>query len=147
MKILSIGLLLVCCSLLWAQSQSDVKQVEFSKVSRGYEEHVRVNADSVHVLIHDLRGDKAPVNFSRKIEESEWVNVAALMKSIKVKEIEALPSPSMNRATDAAMHGTLKLTVNNGKSYVHGFDDENPHESLRPLLTAVRDISGRKETK
>jgi hypothetical protein len=147
MKTLSIGLLLVCCTLLWAQSQSDIKQIEFSKISRGYEEHVRIKADSVHVLIHDIRGDKAPVNFSRKLEQSEWVNLMEVMKSIKVKEIETLPTPSMKRATDAAMHGTLTLTVNNGQSYAHGFDDENPHESLKPLLKAVRDISGRKETK
>lgn len=147
MKKLSIGLLLVCCKLLWAQNKSEIKQIEFSKVSRGYEEHVRIKADSVHVLVHDIRGDKAPVNFSRKTEEAEWVGLMEILQSIKVKEIETLPSPSMKRASDAAMHGTLTLTTNSGKSYSHGFDDENPHDALKPLLKAVREISGQKETK
>lgn len=147
MKKLSIGLLLVCCTLLWAQSKMEIKQIEFSKISRGYEEHVRIKADSVHVFIHDLRGDKAPVNFSRMTEEAEWVGLMEILKSIKVNEIETLPSPSMKRASDGAMHGTLTLTEKTGKSYSHGFDDENPHDSLKPLLKAVREISGRRETK
>jgi hypothetical protein len=108
---------------------------------------VRIKADSVHVLVHDIRGEKAPVNFSRKTEESEWTRLLEIMKTIKEKEIETLPSPSMKRASDAAMHGTLTVTTNSDKTYSHGFDDENPHDSLRPLLKAVREISGQKETK
>jgi hypothetical protein len=147
MKKLTIGLLLVCCTVLGAQNKSAIKQIEFSKISRGYEEHVRIKADSVHVLVHDIRGEKAPVNFSRKTEESEWTRLLEIMKTIKEKEIETLPSPSMKRASDAAMHGTLTVTTNSDKTYSHGFDDENPHDSLRPLLKAVREISGQKETK
>lgn len=147
MKTVSIALLLVCCTLLWAQHNAQIKQVEFSKISRGYEEHVRIKADSVHVLVHDIRGDKAPVNFSRKLEETEWVRLMDIVKAVKLNEIEALPSPSMKRATDAAMHGTLTITTNTEESYSHGFDDENPHDSLKALLKVVREISGRKETK
>ncbi|HEY0743829.1 MAG TPA: hypothetical protein VGD40_20330 [Chryseosolibacter sp.] len=147
MKKLSIGLLLLCCTLLWAQSKLDIKEIEFSKIARGYEEHVRVNPDSVHVLIHDVRGEKPATNFSRKLEKEEWVKLMDIAKSIKVSEIESLPSPTMKRASDAAMHGTLTLTTGKDKSYSHGFDDENPHDSLKPLLQAVREISGRKETK
>jgi hypothetical protein len=147
MKKLSIGLLLLSCTLLWAQNNAQITQIEFSKISRGYQEHVRIKADSVHVLIQDLRGDKGTVNFSRKTEEKEWITLQEIIKSIKVNEIEGLPSPSMNRASDSAMHGTLTLTTKAQKSYSHGFDDENPHDALKPLLKAVREISGRKETK
>ncbi|HEY0651892.1 MAG TPA: hypothetical protein VGD65_02150 [Chryseosolibacter sp.] len=147
MRTLSIGLLLVCCTLLWAQSRTEIKQIEFSKISRGYEEHVRINADSVHVLVHDIRGDKAPVNFSRKTDKQEWIDLIEVVKTIRVTEIDGLPSPTMKRASDAAMHGTLTLTTLADKSYSHGFDDENPHESLKPLLAVVRELSGRKETK
>lgn len=147
MKKLSIGLLLLCCTLLWAQSKLDIKEIEFSKIARGYEEHIRVNPDSVHVLIHDVRGEKPATNFSRKLEKEEWVKLMDIAKVIKANEIEGLPSPTMMRASDAAMHGTLSLTTANGKSFSHGFDDENPHDSLKPLLQAVRDIGGRKETK
>ncbi len=147
MRNVSIGLLLLCCTLLWAQNKSDIKEIEFSKMSRGYEEHVRVNADSVHVLIHDARGEKAPVTFSRKTEREEWVSLMDIAKPIKLKEIDELPSPTMKRASDAAMHGTLTITDKSGRSYTHGFDDENPHDSLKPLLKQIREISGRKETK
>jgi hypothetical protein len=147
MKTLSIVLLLVCCTLLWAQNKDEIKEIEFSKISRGYEEHVRVKSDSVHVFIHDMRGEKTPVNFSRKIEEAEWVSLIESLKVIRLTDIEELPSPSMKRASDAAMHGTLTVTTKSEQSYSHGFDNEDPHESLKPLLKLVRDISGRKENK
>jgi hypothetical protein len=147
MRNLCIGLLLVCCTLLWAQSKIEIKEVEFSKVARGYEEHVRINADSVHVLVHDTRGEKSPVTFSRKTEREEWVKLMDIAKPIKLEELDKLASPTMNRASDGAMHGTLTFTSDRGKSYAHGFDDENPHDSLKPLLQAVRTMSGRKETK
>lgn len=142
-----ITILLVWWTALLAQKNSEIRQVEFSKVSRGYEEHVRIKSDSVHVFVHDIRGDKAAVKFARKIEESEWVRIVEAIKPVKVKEIEALPSPTMKRASDAAMHGTLTITTGDGKSYANGFDDENPHDSLKPLLKIVKEISGRKETK
>lgn len=147
MRKLSIGLLLLCCTLLWAQSKNDIKEIEFSKIARGYEEHVRITTDSVHVFMHDVRGEKPAVSFSRKIEKDEWVKLMDITKSIKLSEIGGLPSPTMKRASDAAMHGTLTLTTGGDKSYSHGFDDENPHDSLKPLLKSVREISGRKETK
>jgi hypothetical protein len=142
-----IVILLVCWTALLAQKDMEIRQVEFSKVSRGFEEHVRIKADSVHVFVHDIRGDKAAVKFSRKIDETEWVKIVEALKQVKIRQIESLPSPTMNRASDAAMHGTLTFITGDSKSYAHGFDDENPHESLKPLLKAVREISGRKEAK
>lgn len=142
-----ITILLVWWTALLAQKNAEIKQVEFSKVSRGYEGHVRIKSDSVHVFIHDIRGDKAAVKFSRKTEESEWVKIIESAKPLKLKEIEALPSPTMKRASDAAMHGTLTITTADEKTYPHGFDDENPHDSLKPLLKLVKEISGRRETK
>jgi hypothetical protein len=142
-----ITILLVCWTAFLAQKNKEIKQIEFSKVSRGYEEHVRIKSDSVHVFIHDTRGDKAAVKFARKIDESEWVKIIDAIKPVKIKEIETLASPTMNRASDAAMHGTLTLTAGDDKSYAHGFDDENPHDSLKPLLKVVKEISGRKETR
>lgn len=142
-----ITILLVCWTAILAQKNEGIKQIEFSKVSRGYEEHVRIKADSVHVFVHDMRGDKAAVKFARKIEESEWIKIVEKTKSLKLNEIEKLPSPTMNRASDAALHGTLTITTGDDKSYSHGFDDENPHDLLKPLLGIVKEISGRKDTK
>jgi hypothetical protein len=142
-----ITILLVCWTSLLAQKNPEIKQVEFSKVSRGYEEHVRINPDSVHVFVHDIRGDKAAVKFARKVDDAEWVELVKTTKGLKFKDIDGLPSPTMKRASDAAMHGTLTITTGEDKSFAHGFDDENPHDSLKPLLKAVKEISGRKEAK
>jgi hypothetical protein len=124
----------------------EVKQVEFSKISRGYEEHIRINADSLHVLIHDIKREKPAISFSRETEKEEWINICQSLKDVKIKSLESLPAPSMNRASDAAMHGTLSVQLGDAV-YTHGFDDENPNDALKPLMKIVRGVSGRKETR
>jgi hypothetical protein len=147
MKLMIQLVLLVALTLSFTQKQPEIKQIEFSKIARGYEEHVRIDGDSVNVFIHDMRGEKAAVNFGRKINEKEWVALMLSISNLKLGDVESLASPTMKRAADAAMHGTLTFTDKLDKSYAHGFDDENPHDSLKPILKKVREISGRKETK
>jgi hypothetical protein len=39
------------------------------------------------------------------------------------------------------MHATITIYTKGGSAYAHGYDDENPHEALRPLRKAIREIS------
>jgi hypothetical protein len=138
-------LVAILLSILLLQ-KPEVRQIEFSKISRGYEEFVRINPDSVHVLTHDLRNDKPAMSYARKLADDEWTRIVEDVHRIALQEMETLPSPTMNRASDAAMHGTISITTSE-RTFTHGFDDENPNEVLKPLMKSIRDISGRKETK
>lgn len=144
---LFIVISLLLAALPSVEQQQDIKQIEFSKISRGYEEHIRINIDSIHILTHDMRQDKPAMTVSRKLDRDEWLVLLNAISEVDLKEIESLSSPTMNRASDAAMHGTISIMTSAQKSYVHGFDDENPNELLRPLMKAIRTLSGRKETR
>jgi hypothetical protein len=127
---------------VWAQPAGGIREIELSKVSRGYEEHIRVTADSLHVFIENKMGEKPPKDFSRKMTAEEWKNLAGTLEGHPVKELKDLPSPTMKRAHDAAMHSTITIHTADGASVSHGYDDENPHGSFLPLLKAIRVLSG-----
>jgi hypothetical protein len=126
------------------QTNQSIREIELSKVSRGYEEHIRVNADSLYVLIENRKGEKSSQSFSRKITADEWTALVTIVKEVKLKDIPALAAPTMKRASDAAMHATLTVNTEDGKSYSHGYDDEDPHEALQPLRKAIRELSSQK---
>lgn len=139
MRYIVIILLMVPC-LVFAQS-AEVREVELSKVSRGYEEHIRITPDSLHVFTENKMGEKAVKDFSRKVSEKEWTRLVEIIRIRPVKELHDLPSPTMKRAHDAAMHSTITIHLADGTSVTHGYDDENPHGAFVPLLKEIRTLS------
>ncbi len=144
MKYISVTLiLLLSIGFAIAQSQQVITQIEVSKMSRAFEEHVRITTDSLHIYIVNRKsGDPQPVMTSRKLENGEWPKLVQSLGGISLQEISELPSPTMKRASDAAMHSTISITTKDGKSYEHGYDDENPNTALVPLLKEVRKVGG-----
>jgi hypothetical protein len=122
-----------------------ITQIELTKQSRGYQEAIRITTDSVFVIAEDLKGGKPSITYSRPISPDDWTKLVNSIGSLKLKDIASLSSPTMKRASDAAMHSTLKITTDDGNSYAHGYDDENPHEALQELRKTVREVSGKNE--
>jgi hypothetical protein len=141
-NILNVSLLVILfANFGWCQTEQAVIQIELSKISRGYQEDVRITPDSVHIFMDDKTGQPS-VRHSRKVESQEWTRLVQSLDGVLIKSIPSLPSPTMNRAVDAARHSTLTVSTSDGRSYPHGFDDEEPHEVLQPLLKVLREISG-----
>jgi hypothetical protein len=143
--ILCICVLLFSGVLAGAQPADAVREIELSKVSRGYEEHIRITADSLHVFTEGRTGNKPSKNFSRKVMAEEWAAFVKTIKALSLKDLPALPSPTMKRAQDAAMHSTITIQTADGRSFAHGYDDEDPHQALKPLLKQIRALSGAQE--
>lgn len=143
-RILIAGLILLSRFPLWAQT-SVITQIELTKQSRGYQEAIRIRPDSAFVVAEDLKNSKPAERYSKAISEDEWTALVNALGSVKLKDIESLPSPTMKRASDAAMHSTIKIITNEGSEYAHGYDDENPHEALQPFRKKIREVSGKTE--
>jgi hypothetical protein len=122
-----------------------INRIELSKISRGYEEHVRITPDSVNVLVQSSLDPTLNADYGRKITQDEWANLVKTLDAIKLQNVASLPSPTMNRAMDAAKHSTITITTSNEKEYSHGYDDENPHDALKPLLRKIIETSGKKD--
>jgi hypothetical protein len=139
--------MLLLCLLLWltitslsAQKKDAIKQIEFTKSTRGYEERIRVTPDSVVTRIENFRADEKVKQSGRKLTAAEWRNVLKTLKNVPLDSIPTLSSPGMQRASDAAMQGTLQVATPH-QTYAHSFDDEAPHAKLEPLLKAMKALA------
>jgi hypothetical protein len=142
MKQLLTLVLIFSAAVSFSQRKPTIKSVEFSKVSRGYEERVTITADSIHTWLDNHREQKNPSSTANIMDSKQWASIVDTVQGLNLRELPSLPSPTMKRATDAAMHGTITITTQDGTSYSHGFDDENPHIDLMPLLKKIKEVSG-----
>ena len=128
---------------LKAQQKESIKQIDFTKSTRGYEARIRVTPDSVVTRVEDFRADEKVKQSGRKLKAGEWRSLVKTLKNVSLETIPNLPSPGMQRASDAALQGTLQVTTTQ-QTYAHSFDNEDPNAKLVPLLKAMKALASGK---
>lgn len=114
------------------------QKVTFHTGSRGYQRAVVLTKDSVLVTINSSFEDRPSKNIRTAITAAEWNNVTGSLKSVNISGLNALESPTMKRAVDAADHSSIAVTTD--KEYVHSFDNTDPHEQLKKLMAVILEI-------
>jgi hypothetical protein len=135
-RILVITFLFLLSIISYAQAIDDITQIGFSTSTRGYSKQVTIDASHLEVKEEGSRTGK-DVNQSRKLTKKEWTQLCKQLKTVSLDEIADLKSPTMKRASDAAMLSTITITRKNGKTVSHDFDNENPHEKLQGLMNEI----------
>lgn len=129
------------------QPGEPVTTIELTKSSRGYQEAIRITPDSAHFSTENRLEPDASEHRTLAVSDRDWETLVDAIGNVPLEEIPNLPSPSMDRAADAAMHSSITITTASGNSYSHGFDDDNPHPALRELLETIRRITGTSDQK
>ncbi|HET9485896.1 MAG TPA: hypothetical protein VFO54_00595, partial [Chryseosolibacter sp.] len=119
------------------QKLEDITSIAFTKQSRGFLDEVVISRDSVHGAVENHRTPENARHYSAGVENDEWSKLMLALKDVSLDDIDGLQSPTMNRAHDGAIHSTIVITFEDGRSVSHSFDDENPHPDLRLLLDAI----------
>lgn len=140
MKTTLLLLLAALCTSVWAQTDP-ITQIELSKVSRGYSEHIRITSDSLFFSSEDRKNEGKTGTYGIAIDPQQWEKLLQVASTLKLHELNRYPSPTMKRASDAAMHSTLTIATKAGATYSHGYDDEHPHEAVEPLRAAIRELA------
>ena len=125
------------CSGVRAQKTSKITRLEFNSGTRSFREQIILTPDSIVVIKEDFRIDLKPQVKRKSMTSKDWQVLTSKVKDVDLSEIEELKSPSDKRTYDAAAHGSLIITTENKKSYTHGFDDEEPHVTLKPLMDEI----------
>jgi hypothetical protein len=136
---MDLKILLLAISFLasFQQGNHKITKVEFSSMTRGYQESVVFTPDSVRGSKPDA-GDRSKVNaFNQSLKKQDWKHLTGLVSSVPRTEFENLKSPTNKRAYDGAKHSTITITLDNGETYLHLFDDETPNEKLQPLMKCI----------
>ncbi len=126
--------------LFHCKSQHSIQRIDFTKSARGFLEEVVLTRDSVHIKIENARSADPVQQFSEKLSPKKWSQLNDIVKDISLSEMPSYESPTKKRTYDGALHGSITLTTDDGKAYVHGFDDENPHPKLQPLMKCILEI-------
>ena len=116
-----------------AQKTGDILRIEFNSLTRGYQQLVVITADSIKISTH-ARGTEE----NKSIKNKDWIHIIKPLKNVSLSDIAELKSPTMKRAYDGARHSTITITTKS-ETYSHSFDDEDPHDKLKPLLKIILD--------
>jgi hypothetical protein len=140
MRRLALILILVISVSYACKSQHTIRQIDFTKSSRGFREELILTKDSVFIMIDNARSSDSLKRVSEKLDKTKWAKLNTILNSLSLPEVPLLKSPTMKRAYDGALHGILTITDMDGKTYSHGFDDENPHPKLQQLMKCILEI-------
>ena len=121
-----------------AQNKKEITAIEFTSLSRAYYEQVLITPDSLCNGTREAGGEIKTT--CRPTTTAEWNELLNSLNGVSISEMGKLKSPSMKRAYDGALHSSLRLTTKDNQSWNHSFDDDDPHEQLRPLLIAIRKL-------
>lgn len=121
----------------FAQNHVGIKSVSFSAIARGYHEEIVITPDSI-TLDKQTLDDKSAHIIKKHLTAGAWQQVVHTLDDVSLDSIPHLTAHSNKRAYDGARHGTLSIVTTDGRTLFHTFDNEQPHEALRPLMQAVR---------
>jgi hypothetical protein len=136
---MKITALLIVGTVWLAQEKDPAKivKVEFTSLTRGYQESITFTTDSIRGS-KPVPGDRSKVTVINKaMKKQDWKHLVEQATSIPRAEFESLKSPTEKRAFDGAKHSTIVITLQNGDTYLHLFDDETPNEKLVPLMKCI----------
>jgi len=78
---------------------------------------------------------------NKKLTATEWKNLCHSFGDVFIAGIPYLESPTMNRSFDGARTSTITISLKDGKTYGHSFDNENPNPKLQKLMDAITALS------
>lgn len=123
-------------------TNASIKKIVFHTGSRGYQKEIALSKDSAIVKINSSFEDRPSRNVRTKISDAEWNSVTSALNGVSITGLNELPSPTMKRAVDAADHSSIAVTTD--KEYMHSFDNTDPHEQLKKLMTLILEIENRR---
>lgn len=119
------------------QQVETITSIEFTKQTRGYLDKIKISKDSVQGMVENHRASEKSRHYASPIDQDGWARLLLSLNDVSLKDVDGLQSPTMARAHDGAVHSTIVISFENGQTISHGFDDENPHPDLKPLLLAI----------
>ncbi|HEY5825265.1 MAG TPA: hypothetical protein VIT44_12915 [Cyclobacteriaceae bacterium] len=142
MKTFQIFLPLMLITLaVSAQTAKDIKQIEFSTSTRGSYKQIIFTPKEMMISEENRATSKGEERKNKKLKSAEWKNLRGTLKEVSITSIPDLQSPTMKRSFDGARTSTITITTKDGKTWSHSFDNEEPHEQLRKLMSAITSLS------
>lgn len=137
-KVISLTVSVIFLALsVFAQSTSEIVRIEFNSGTRGSHEQIVITPDSIVTFQENSLKNDSHQPVARAASAKDWSHLLDCLRHVRLTEIETLESPTMKRAYDGASHSSIIITTSDGSTFTHGFDDEDPHHKLKPLMKEI----------
>lgn len=136
MNIVSVFLFLNCMIGGHAQDYDSIMKIEFSTLTRGAHQTIVFTKNQIETTKQTHNDNVEKRTFS-SLSAKQWEVLLLPLSALALAEIPTLTSPTKARAYDGARHSAITITTNSGKTFSHNFDNENPHERLKPLMREI----------
>lgn len=126
-----LSLVLVSCE------EGDVQEYRYESTTMMGKTTYTITQDSV---VMNFNGRGEPRRTARKTESNEWSSLNKALGELDLAAIKDMEAPSNLRATDAAPFAKLYVKTAKEEFASKTFDGYKPHESLQPLMDAIKAI-------
>ncbi|RAV98530.1 hypothetical protein [Pseudochryseolinea flava] len=116
----------------------EVTRIEFTSITRGYQEHLILDNDSV-VFSYTSGTDRQVKRNAKANHRQAWKKTLQAVSNIDWTSFDSLKSPTNKRAFDGAKHSSIVITTRTAGTHNHTFDDENPNETLGKLMRCIQE--------
>ncbi len=137
MKLLSMILLTFClgksCS---SQTNKDLKNtaVEYTASTRGFYMKISIK-DQMISMTKDRNGNNNAAQ--TKITDADWEELITSFKTLDLKGISTLKSPTEKRFYDGAAIGNLKIVYKDKEYESSAFDHGNPPAEIKKFVDKI----------
>ena len=107
-----------------------LKKIEFFSGTRGFQETVVMDKNSVDVIQSGI----SPKEEHTKLSKKDWQIFKNIVQQIDLKKINQLKAPSKGNQSDAGCASHFTITTSKGKYESVVFDNYNAPNELKPLV-------------
>lgn len=123
-------ILLICFGCPETPNGYPIKELMYEAMTRGsyFSIHIKSN-----ILTHKTHKDSKEISLNKK----QLKDLDTVLKKIKYTEVSTLKAPSDKRLYDGAFTATITFTSKEGSFQSSAFDDDNPPQELKELVTLL----------
>lgn len=141
MKLITMFILCISlCKNCSSQSQNDLKkaEVEYTANTRGY--YLKISIKDQMVSISNDRNATGSL-VGTKISDADWEELIESFKTIDLKGISALKSPTEKRFYDGSAIGNLKINYKDKVYESSAFDHGTPPEQIKKIVDKINSFA------
>lgn len=145
MKLITLFILCISlCKNCSSSSQNDLKNaaVEYTASTRGF--YTKISIKNQLISISKDRNATDPAA-ETKISDADWQELIELFKTVDLKTISTLKSPTEKRYYDGAAIGNLKVNYKEKEYQSSAFDHGFPPEEIKKVVDKINSFVKKEE--
>ena len=108
-----------------------IKSVELSYRTRGMQQFLQINRDSIEVKINDKITHY-------KTTKAQWRNILKTFQKVRLSDISKLKRPTSKSSYDGALMAQLMVVTNRKEYNSVSFDHDTPPAALVKIINAMK---------